>query len=272
MVAAKLREHFPDFPATVVIYVRAQWDYIESGYNQILRFGLTDLSIAEFWKKRGTKLTDFRKIIETWQRLFGEDNVRCLPFDQAVKALGAPEHFAQRVLEMPPGAITGIEAGRPRKTGTTPTGVASVPHIANPKAGNRGISAVFYGRDLYRREIDDPEALLPAATVRKILQQVKLSGRDDPSGCFMDAKLGRAIYAHSLETNRWLAERFPEFDGPEFLQEPDWARLRTVPGLPELDTEEKAACRLLVRRAVKDRLRQGRVSFALAAGDQDPTA
>ncbi|MFQ8430673.1 FAD-dependent oxidoreductase [Amaricoccus sp. W119] len=245
VVVAKLRKLFPEARRTVVIYARPQWEYVESAYNQFARFGRADQPIAEFWETIARRRTEYRRIVEAWQARFGEECVRCLPFDGGVKRLGAVEHFAQKVFGFEPGAVTNFEEARLAALGDG----AAAPALVNPKAGVRAIGAVRYARDFLRDSTGNPEAALPAATANRILRELREAG-DDTSRSFMVADLGRRIFEEAAATNRWLAERFPGFDTPDFLEEPDWTRLRPVGDLPEPGAADKALCRRLVRKAL----------------------
>lgn len=268
VVAAKLRKLFPAARASVIIYARPQWDYVESAYNQFARFGRADQPIAEFWENVARRRTEYRRIVEEWQARFGGDAVRCLPFDSGVKRLGAVEHFAQEVCGLAPGAVTALEAARVAGLGDGAGG----PEHVNPKAGVRAIGAVRYARDHYRDVTGDPAAALPAATANRILRELRDAG-DDTSRSFMDADLGRRIFEEAAATNRWLAERFAGFDTPDFLEEPEWSRLRPVGDLPEPRAADKALCRRLVRRALGKpgaKGRPGGVKQEIAAASAAP--
>ncbi len=230
--AGKLRKLFPQYDCKVVLYLRPQWDYIESGYNQLIRFGRYRGNIGSFYEQQGRKLIDYQNIITAWSKAVGQDNIICLPFNKEVKTNGIVKHFISHALNMN----------------------VDVPssETANTKAGLRALSAIRYCSARYKRRTG--QEALPTKYIMMLSTLFRNYPGEVNDFSFMTPELRQKIYQESLETNKWLADRFPGFSSPEFLACADLERRDTVTKFPELSKEETELCDSLIRAAARGRL------------------
>ncbi|WP_415401072.1 hypothetical protein [Tateyamaria sp. SN3-11] len=252
VTAAKLRKLFPNHRRSIVMYIRPQWEYVESGYNQLARFGATDESMADFYQSTGRKIADYREIVETWQQAAHDCEVVCLPFASAAKKMGIVEHFCHNLL--------GVDIKMEEM------------QQANHKIGLKGLSAIYYCRDEYRKVAKDPKANLPSSA---IMQLSRMSRQNDDvyNYTFLTPELVKTIYDDSVETNRWLAKAFPQFDTAEFLKPPSTSKATPVETWPALTPEETEPLRAVIRAALAEtreqRLRKAKADAAAAEALED---
>jgi len=233
VVSAKVRKLFPGSELSVVLYLRPQWEYVESGYNQLLRFGQIDKSLEEFWSDTGKRICDYRSTVNAWDKATGEQSVKCLPFDKSVRDMGIVAHFVRNAL---------ISASDFNDTARV-----------NNRIGLMAMSGVRYCRDRLREIQGQDGSNLPAGLVMKLSNLFRDYDRDGQNYSFMSPKLLNEIYDESLATNRWLAERFPVFGAPAFLDRPEPSLAPLVSELPCLSANEKAICDALIRDLVAAR-------------------
>jgi len=230
VVSAKVRKLFPDAALSVVLYLRPQWEYVESGYNQLMRFGQTDLSIDEFWAGTGKRICDYQATVEAWDKAGGEQALHCLPFDKAVREQGVVGHFVSHALESDSGFDDSSRV--------------------NNRIGLMAMSGVRYCRDRLREMKGQPDASLPAGFVMQLSHLFRSHERETLNYSFMSPELMDEIYDSMIETNRWLATRFPAFDTDAFLKRPKPGQAPLVRELPGLSEADKNACDKIVQEAV----------------------
>ena len=230
VVAAKLRKLLPDVPAQVGMYLRPQWEYVESGYVQLRRFAQTDLDLRGFWETTGRRIADYRATVEAWQAAMGAERVICLPFDAAVRRTGVVRDFLDKGLC--------IETDYDNRA------------QVNERMGLVAMSAVRHVRDAVRARLDRPVAI-PGRTVMKLSQIFRDHPDERLSYSFMPPGLQDEIHAAALPSNRWLAERWPGFDSPAFLDRPAPDTRPFVAELPELGAAERARCQPIVDELVR---------------------
>ncbi|WP_281981265.1 hypothetical protein [Thalassorhabdomicrobium marinisediminis] len=230
VVAAKLNKLFPDHKHTILLYFRPQWEYIESGYNQLARFGAARGSIVDFYKTSGRKLVDYRSILTAWQKAAPNCDIVCLPFATEAKQTGIVAHLCDHLLDI--------------KVDQTDT------LKANQKIGLGGLSAIHYCRDQFRKITRAPAANLPSFAVIEVSSLYRRQD-DNYDYTFMTPGLNKLIYKESIAQNRWLAKTFPTFDSPDFLEMPKINIERSVEVVPAPSAAEKEALRDIIRRAVR---------------------
>jgi hypothetical protein len=230
VVSAKIRKLFPEAALSVVLYLRPQWEYVESGYNQLMRFAKTDLSLDEFWAGTGKRICDYRATVEIWDKAVGKQAVHCLPFDKTVREKGVVRHFVWNAL----------------KSESKFDDTARV----NNRIGLMAMSGVRYSRDRMREVTGQPDASLPAGIVMQVSHLFRGHERETLNYSFLSPELANDIYDTTVDTNRWLAARYPAFDIPEFLKPPELGVAPLVRALPGLSNEDKAACDEIVQSAV----------------------
>ncbi|EPX75547.1 hypothetical protein Salmuc_03181 [Salipiger mucosus DSM 16094] len=243
VVASKIHKLFPGAEKKVILYLRPQWEYVESGYNQLIRFLKTEDHIEEFYDHTGAQITDYRAIVMAWQKAMGPENLICLPFDASVRAEGIVSHVLRKAI--------GLDIEMPPAT------------QVNQKFGLRALSAVRHVRDGIRAGLDAPEAELSSRMVMQLSYLSQKWPRETRDFSFMTEELKARIYEESRDTNRWLAEQFEGFDSPAFLDPPPPGKAPVVTRFPELTDEEKADCKPFIKAAV----RAGRQRMAKAPAD-----
>lgn len=231
-VAAKFRKHFADYDCKVILYLRPQWDYIESGYNQLLRFGRHSGTISEFYKEQGAKITEYKGIVTAWGKAIGHENIICLPFDKEAKTIGIVSHMLKYALK--------LDVEMPDSD------------IVNKRFGLKALSAIRYCSEKYIRETG--EMALPVRYIVMISDLFRHYPGEVNDFTFMKPELRRKIYQDSLETNQWLAVRYRGFATSEFLSCSPSGKDNTVAELPTLTKEEREICDSLVRAAARGRL------------------
>lgn len=227
--AEQMRKHFADLDIKVVLYLRPQWEYIESGYNQLIRFLQIDVPIDVFYQQTGTQITNYRDIVGAWQKALGADNLICLPFDASVRSEGIVSHVLREALKRD----------------------IQMPDVeqANQKFGLLALSSVRYARDMVRERTGNPKVELSNRMVMNLSHLFRDWSRETRDFSFMSQELKDRIYEDAMPTNRWLSEQFPAFDTPSFLAKPPPVKGQVITKIPELTDEEKALCTKLIRVA-----------------------
>jgi hypothetical protein len=231
VTAAKLRKLFSHLDNRVVLYLRPQWSYLESGYNQLFRFGRFHDSALAFYEGTGGRILDYRSYIEAWQKSMGKENVICLPFTPELMRDGVVTHLIDNIL------------GRS----------IDLPEVerSNSKAGLLGLAATRDAQAELRELTGDPNIELTPNTA----QRLSLLFRDEPEETFdytfFDQESLDRIYDDAISTNRWLAEEFDGFDTPSFLERPTPGHRVIATVLPVLSEEQKARYADIVKAAAK---------------------
>jgi hypothetical protein len=82
-------------PVTIIVYLRRQDKWIESGYNQAVKAGLEarKLVLGSQYSERH----DFESLLDRWAAVFGPEAIVVRTFEQAVKGHGVLKSFLQVV-------------------------------------------------------------------------------------------------------------------------------------------------------------------------------
>lgn len=197
LLAARIAEFWPAERIEVVLYLRPQWEYIESGYNQLARFGgIEGESIAQFWMRQSKRLGDYRHLISVWEQNFPNSLVTFLPYTRQRMEGGIVQDFESNVL----------------RSGHT----FGAKETSNPKVGMRAISAVQYVKSELRRKTAKADLRVPNSAVFSIRKLFTERFADVVDFTFMTATLEAQIAEECNEINSWLRSRYPLFAQSDF--------------------------------------------------------
>ncbi|EPX75541.1 hypothetical protein [Salipiger mucosus] len=199
-VARKIGKLLPQARTRPAVYFRPQWEYLESGYLQIVRFGRTDRSLEEFVAQKEDQLSNYERIAKSWQAAFGEKQVAALPYDRTVRENGIVSSFAR--------AMWGRDDNLDNEK------------RVNERTGLLAINAVFRVRDLCREALGDGDFILPAKTVSFITQSFRNDPRDPTDFTLISDDLRQRLFERSLARNEWLAKTFDTANWSAFLEAP----------------------------------------------------
>lgn len=228
-VAARTADFWEADRIEIVIYLRPQWEYIESGYNQLARFGnIEGETIEQFWARKAKTLGDYRLLVSVWEEHFPQSKVTVLPYTKQRMADGIVRDFDREVLR------SGYDFGDMK--------------TVNPKVGMRAISAVQYVKQELRRTSGVSDLPVPRSAIFGIRDLYSGTFQDTADFRFMSSELEGRIATECDAINAWLRARYPLFAEARFgAWEPHPDRQLFEPA--EFAGAEREALDAIVRKA-----------------------
>jgi hypothetical protein len=221
---------FRPFDVEVVIYLRRQDEYLESGYNQLARFGRVEDDFENFIVRRAN-IVDYKSIVQKWQECLPSAKIICRPFERRIIGNNVVADFTKVVL--------GIENFQ----------TAAV--TSNLRAGLKSIQAAKALKACVSTRVGK-EYVLSAQVANQIRQLFTQRFEDLYDFSFSSLETSQRLLAQAESTNRWLASQFPGFD-PEFFFSMDVDESRKKPLYREVafTAEEAAELELITEQVVR---------------------
>lgn len=232
-VSRLIEKAFRPFNVEVVIYLRRQDEYLESGYNQLARFGRVEDDFENFIVRRA-KIIDYQTIVQKWQDCLPWAKIICRPFERRVIGNNVVTDFTKVIL-----GIENFET----------TAIAS-----NLRAGLKSIQAAKALKAYVSTRLGG-EYVLSAQVANQIRQLFTQRFEDLYDFSFSSFETSQRLLAEAQSTNRWLASQFPGFD-PEyfFSMNLDESKKRPLYREVAFTAEESAEIKLIAEQVVQAHL------------------
>jgi hypothetical protein len=224
----KLKSDLAGVDTTIILYLRRQDSYLQSGYQQLLKLGYVTESPIEFCERKASR-GYYDKHVAKFQRVFGEANILVRRFEQRETGFDVRHDFC---------TLLGVDA-------------ASLVQRQSPESLNLalGIKGLTFLRSLVlSSQVTKPEK--PSKEFfGRILNYFRGPGRDRYDFSLLSYQQALSLYDKYRDSNRRLAQLVSPQGEPEFFSSrPSESEYPGIPGDLRLSLRDKIYLRIVCAR------------------------